>query len=588
MSSPSLITPLRAGAFAAFLATAAAGWHLGADPQAKDQPDAEAVPAGKTAARPERHGKSGPPEHVRERMASIRGAATPDARMRATIDLASNLPIDELAEWLKHSWFDTGGGFDLTLFHKIAMERWQREDMEGFIAWSEKNNPGSAYQTINTWAKDDPERALAFFRTHPNPQMEMQALRSIAQTRPDLALSHFREMVADGGTKLNPNNGIDLSFINQLAKQKPAELEGMLDSMPSFWRASVESALVGQKLATSFSDELKNLIDRPDGWKLFQRSARNVEKIDEKLIEALPDLPASWKSMIATNYHSFVNMESASKWLEVDMGAMGFTDEQAKRFQSMALQYTSYREPEKALQKMADIDLGEQERRNMVSNIFANLARKPEQAEKMMELLESDEERKIAQAAMDAQNTASNPMKVETPAQWLEQAGTITPQQSYQLLSTISSWDKNKVAEVTAGFRSMPEEQKAAIAKILSGSNYYSSDGLDPGLQGEAIRYLAGQPKEEPKEGQASPDPFQQQQDPKQLASIHAVKWSMKDPDAASAWVQSLPAGEARTWAQKNLAANWAKYDPDAAQQWIGSLPAKDRTEVQNYLNKAK
>jgi hypothetical protein len=66
----------------------------------------------------------------------------------------------------------------------------------------------------------------------------------------------------------------------------------------------------------------------------------------------------------------------------------------------------------------------------------------------------------------------------------------------------------------------------------------------------------------------------------------HAVQWLKNDPDAASAWVNRLPASEAKTWAQKNLAANWVKYDFEEAQRWIKALPANERKEVETFLKK--
>ena len=100
-----------------------------------------------------------------------------------------------------------------------------------------------------------------------------------------------------------------------------------------------------------------------------------------------------------------------------------------------------------------------------------------------------------------------------------------------------------------------------------------------PALAGEAIRYLA-----------AHPDAGNPSQSPavntSKLASNLAVAWSRRDPPAASAWVETLPAGETKSWARKNLAANWANYDPDATEQWISALPVDVRTELREYLKK--
>ena len=54
---------------------------------------------------------------------------------------------------------------------------------------------------------------------------------------------------------------------------------------------------------------------------------------------------------------------------------------------------------------------------------------------------------------------------------------------------------------------------------------------------------------------------------------------------AASQWVQSLPDGEARSWALKNVAFAWALYDPKEAGQWVDSLPAAARAEVGDFMH---
>jgi hypothetical protein len=68
-------------------------------------------------------------------------------------------------------------------------------------------------------------------------------------------------------------------------------------------------------------------------------------------------------------------------------------------------------------------------------------------------------------------------------------------------------------------------------------------------------------------------------------ASHFAVNWAKNDPAAASDWVQSLPAGDARQWAQKNLAANWAQVDPEATDRWLGTLSAAERTQVREFMS---
>lgn len=48
------------------------------------------------------------------------------------------------------------------------------------------------------------------------------------------------------------------------------------------------------------------------------------------------------------------------------------------------------------------------------------------------------------------------------------------------------------------------------------------------------------------------------------------------DKDAATNWVQRLPAGAAREGAETEIASEWARDDPAAAASWAANLPGED------------
>jgi hypothetical protein len=197
-------------------------------------------------------------------------------------------------------------------------------------------------------------------------------------------------------------------------------------------------------------------------------------------------------------------------------------------------------------------------------------------------MLDSDEEKRIARTYLPSNrssNSSGGSLKIETPTDWLEQVGSgdLKSGNSYQYLAMLREWDSDKIAELGTQFRSLPDEKKRQAAEVIVGNGGYSGH-LDPALVSDAIGFLVAQPAA-PKDGNRS-DSF----DPVKQASQFAVNWSKKDPDAASQWVQSLPAGDAKLWAQKNLAANWTQYDPEAVDQWIKTLPADSRGEVEKFI----
>jgi hypothetical protein len=517
---------MKAAAAAAFLVTAVLGWNLAERPAV---PEAAApAPAGvgsKASKRTERGtGRYGTPGHVREAMKRIREAGSTEARMRATIELAGSLPASEIGEWLDGRWFDTGDGFDLTLFNKILKQRWREEDPESLLLWAFKNGPETSRAILTDWAAHDPQRLIEFYRNHPNDAMELQSLSEMAKSDPALVIGRLQEMIARG----IPANasGYDQHLLSNLAAKSPAALEAALGSLPPAWQDKAELALVAERLKTSFDEEIRKLWERPDGWKLFEKSMRTtrIEDMGEKLLKGLADLPASWRSSLASNPSRFLNSNpaSAEKWLEADLEGGGFTAEQASTIRIQALQNMSYEKPEAVLSHLAGMEIADERRQSLIRNVFANAAREPAKVETLMGLLENEADREAAQGAVAALSLGGGGSvpEVRDPGDWLAKAGEIDPNSGsgYQFMSMLENWDRGKIADLAGQFRTMPDENKRKIATLLSG-NSFGMNELDPGLQGEAIRYLVANPAEK-----AAGDQGGREARDEQLASFHAVR----------------------------------------------------------------
>ncbi len=551
-----------------------AGWRLADEsPSSPDVKTVAAKPAEK-AARPTRtERRYGTPERAKQQLRAIQAAGSPQERMRATIALVNSLPVEELGRWLEQRWFETRGGFELTLFSKLAKERWEREDPEGYLRWSLKEGSGGASLLVS-WAENDPRRLLDFFKENPNDIQELQALARIAKSDPSLALARFREM-ATGLTQHSLSNHYGSELLQQLAREAPAMLEGELASLPDHLRFQAEAALSGERLKASFGDEIRKLWERPDGWKILQ--SIDVGDHADKLLEELAHLPASWKNRISSTAYRFTNGDNAAKWLEADLEGSGFSAEQARGIRGSAIQELGTRAPEDSLKAMRGMELEDHVRQNVIRNAFAS---NPDKVDALMALLDSEADREIARKIIESGNAAADrppAAKVETPAQWLEQAGSMSPNSgdSYQFLLMLRNWDQEKIAELSGGFQHLPDESKRQVADLLVKNPF--GIYMDDSLQGEAIRYLVSNPTDGADTGQAD-------REVTRSASVHAVRWAAKDPAAASQWTDSLPEGDVKMWARKNLAATWSQYDPGAASQWIDSLPAEARKEVNQFI----
>lgn len=568
----------RAGAALGFLAMAALGWKVADLPQAPSAvKEAPAADLAKPAKRPDRVARrGGAPEAVRQQVAGLRAISSSGDRMRATIELATTLPTSEIAAWLDGRWFDTGRGFDVTLFNKILKERWEKEDPEGLVLWGLKNNPSQASNTLAKWAETDPQRTLAFFKEHPNRDLEMQTLALVAKKNPAVALQALLDMPPGGASRNGMSGYYTGQLLQQLAEKAPDALERALESLPVSLQTTAEAALIGRKLKTSFTTEIEKLWARPDGWKIFETALRNAsDGMGDQILARLADMPAAWRASIASDAYSMIGESDPEKWCKLDLEGMGFTAEQAGQIHSMALTKFGYKNPEAALKLMAGMELSDGSRQNMIGNVFRNFRGGAEKAEALLALLGSEEDKKTATDAMARNSSVA--VKVETPDDWIEKVSATDPNSGgfYQDLLVLRRWDQQKINDLRSRFQSMPDERKQNIAMILVRNNGYA-DNIQP-LQADALRYLIANPVEQ-EDGRQRPMRINE------AASEFAVKWLQSDPTAAGDWVRSLPAGEARQWAQKNLAANLAQYDPEATEQWINSLPPDDRAPVRDFI----
>ncbi|MEO5713258.1 MAG: hypothetical protein ABIT37_07195 [Luteolibacter sp.] len=572
-------TAVRAGAVIGFLATAALGWKLaGQPPPPAVSREEKATKSQKRPTRAVR--RSDPPTAAQQRMAGIRAITSPVERMRATIEMANTMPVSEIEAWLEGRWFDTGGGFDLSLFNKILKERWSREDPEGLVLWNMKNG-GNANAILAEWAKNEPQRVIDFFKAHPNPQLQIDTLTALVKTNPSLALQGLQEMAATGSALGNQTEYYIDSLLQELTKSSPAALEAVLDSLPPAMKLKAESALIGQKLSVSFNKEFQKLLDRPDGLKIFQ-NLRGVKGLGDKLLENLATLPPAWRTSLASNFYNLIDDSNSKKWFSTDLAAAGFTPEEMKNIRSYALSRLGNRQPEEALKLMAGSSLGAEEKESVLGNIFGRLSDEPEKAAKLLALLTSPEDRQAAQKTIDSNGGNTRITQVEKPREWLEKVSSFTSRESIYLnpyLSMIKGWDQEKITELTTQFRAMPDDKKQQIAQVIAQAQVGNREVSNPTLQGEAIRYLLTNPVA-PAEGKET----NRTENPVRQTSQFAVGWAKSDPTAASAWVQTLPSGDAKLWAQKNLAANWNQYDPQATEQWLKTLSASERTEVQKFI----
>ncbi len=547
---------------------AALGWTLTAPTPGTTTPT-EANHSRMKRSRPARAPRSAAAETAARRMGALRAAVTPEARMLAAIELANSLSPSHFAAWRDHGWFDLRSGPELMVFEKILMDRWQREDPEGMLAWALDKDRSAAENLLKEWAAMEPQRLLDYFKAHPDLEAEMEMLAEIAKNSPDLALRRLCEMVQEGFSPkaLESVEGL----LAALAAKSMAELEVMLDSLQPSLKLRAEVALSKQRLAASFSDGIRTLWDRPDGWKIFSDSFSRSPEFTAKLIGELGNLPADWRASLAREGWNLIGGPSPSLWLDADFAKADFTSDEAAGIRRYAFQILASGNQTEALQRLAEMDFSTEYRGEMLKSIVSG--GDPEKLRPLVEQLANEGERQAALAILDHRTGPEENTKVAGPDDLLAKIGgsDFVESEAGHYFAQTQTWKPEDLASLSASFQMLSDGQKAKAADVISNGNL---DAVPSGLRGQAIRYLVENPQilaAAKKEGWNSTIA---------RSSDYAVTLSERDPVAAAAWVESLPQGEAKLWTSKNLIDNWSQYDPQAAAAWEKNLPPSDRAEI--------
>jgi hypothetical protein len=585
MKPPPFIVTFLPG-IAGFFGMAALGWHLAAPFSTAGKTSGKNP--GELAQHDYRKPRASPSSErsiVAAQVRVVRDAGSPVERMRAAVALANSVSPADFAAWAEGDRFNFRKGPELSVFRMILFERWIKEDPESLIPWAGKNNYGQAGRALIAFAKNEPQRLIDHYRSHPEDQGEMQILKEVAKDHPDLALQRLQEISAAGISTGAPRLARDL--LEQLAKKSPAELQAALATLSPELRKKAESALSGERMAASFSSEVHALWERPDGWEIFSDAIGNNSERAAGLIEDIANLPEGWRVGMAENPYSFVSGNSGRKWFDADLEAAGFSTSQAKDIRRAALEQLAGSDPEFALKNLSAPGVDQYVRANVISNVLRGAKGDGAQIEKLIGSMTSEEDKQTARDQLKLTELNAEKTAERKPQEWLQKLAAITnaADDPYSALSQIQNWDKTKFAELRDGFKDLPPEQQQNIARVVAAAGDFSQ--IDPGFAGDAIRSLVLNPPAVISEDNRH-NPNMKRDSPVMASSTYAVRLAESDPTAATTWINTLPDGAAKQWAYKNVAANWRQSDPAAVDDWVKTLPAATREQVTQHLKKQR
>lgn len=568
----------------AVIISAVLGWSL-AGRSAVAAQNTEAAEISPSSSNKQQHLKSKgvttPPERVTAQMASLRVASNPAERTRAILDLAQSIPVNEIAQWLNHDWFDLRSGYDYNLFMNILRERWANEDPYSYLTWASKNKPSDVEKIITKLADSEPEKLFNYLKsiTDDN-EFDYYAVRAIAKKNLPLALQFLTNIESK-----YPNSNSLSVYFTEFVKNSLKDLEANLDTLSPKLRKAAEVAILSKKIKDDPVNEINKLLNMPNGYALFEdasmHSSGNRDGIYDMFFAQFSELPNEWKKGLRNRFESLIySSKNKSQWFTLSAEALGVTEEERQKIFSRAISnyYTSDENLTKEkIQISNGIKMEDSDRKRMLKNIFVTFSKDSPKTSEYLALLKDDAERAQMEQYLMRDEASKNAIVQKSWLSSLDENSDL-----YQ----ITKLDSKQINDIVTEFKELPKESRNEKTKVILSSlkiwNFNSvTENTRPIIQ-QAIQEALNDPSLLMKQdNKIDTDKYY-------AIANYATMYAKEDSDAASAWMSSLPSGKEKSVIQNNFVANWMNDDPSAAKAWMENLPANEKKEVQAFLQKRK
>lgn len=519
-------------------------------------------------------GRGGVPAEVTQRLAEIRAGRTVEERLRATLQLAESLPIEDLEKWFTEGWFDGREDMQTYYFHRIALGRWLKADPEGLMDYCLRERSDHTYHSARAFAKQDPAAALAYASEIKNPEKRAQFLSSIGgalgEADPQLAFEAVNRLSEN--TEIIGNGSL-MEMIRGISVASPEFLRGKIDQLPAGLQMQARQYLTRALLKKNFAATVAELEKSPNGKRSFASAVENDAELVKEVARDPGSLPEGWFADAASQASYYLVRDDPKRWLNEDLAALGMNEEQAQNLRSQALNQLARKDPEALKALLAGQELTARERNSAVGAMTGLLSEDREKAEAWIATLTDPGEIAIAKSVLTHNQSDS---KETTPASLISDLLADGSRITWTQARAAETWSHEERAAAEKEFAALPDEQKAGVAQKLMTSDY---DQFPATIRAEAVRYLIENKQDETKPAGPQGNPLVQ------AAATQGARWAEDDPVAGRRWIESLPQGTERLWAAKNFAARWVDYEPTEARKWISGLPAEERAQVQKYLD---
>lgn len=550
----------------AFLLSAAAGWLLmpspAPAPTAPVDPDAGIV----AAPPPPSSGRALQREKIDAAMAPVRAAGTRWEAIRATLALARSLSPADRKAWLAGSWFKHSDPLLVQLFTDELGELIFEEDPHAFLA---SGNPD--YGLLRRFGRLDPEGLIAYANSTEDPKKKAILLHlgmeGLAEKDPAAAYKLLLEMPPPA--EVVPKMA---RLMAKAAQGDATKLLALAEQRGDRWRFFLRSAAAEAMIAKDPAAAIHWMSEQDDGGKLCTGVYSIMEMPPEMarakygwLADHLDQLPDGFAGKVNDSSSTgwpdpFLLKGHEEKWLVADFERLGLRGEALREMKLYALGSWGGRDPEAAVKLLMDpAFIAPADRRRIVGDWLRSISPPAELPAGVLAVLDEASLKEVAEKTAYYQKKQENPLRPVTAAGlFAKELASGTEKDDLSFLSY--QWSPTKTTDAIAYVQGRSDaEIRTMSIRIGSGHPQYAS------VVGEIHRQALLR---------KVPTPSLV----KDVAQV-AIHWGAYDPASASVWAGSLPAGEARSYAIRNIASRWHLADSKAAERWISSL--KDPAEVQ-------
>ena len=544
----------------------AGGWLLAGSGEPEGS-EAKKGHAGKSERKGERGwSMSHVPAGARAMTRRVTEGRTKKDRMRAAIELANSIPVDQIETWLDETWYDTEEGRVDMVYYDILYGRFLEAYPERFMKRCLRKEIDRMGEYMKLWTERDPGAASDFIRSLKD-KNQIQSLgddylEALGRSNPDLAL----ELISDWSRRFTNKYWLS-DAVAAIAKTNRAKLLESLDSWPYGLQNQARQQVGLSWLREDFNGGLQWLTGQRNGSQLFSQAMDNDPDLAGQLLNHLHELPSGWMDRaISSASYELVRSDPLS-WLEIDAEALGASESSVRRLRSAAISRIGSRREHRtrALALAAPGGgLDEKLRRNLVLALAGSWDRNDHAAVEPWLASLGDEE--IAQAGRESfersQTRSSHNSAIGSPSEVVAQMAS-EDSNTFSNFYRLRYWTASHTQEAREAFTNLSpaERDRAAQSMVTRGSSYVS-----PGLMGESLGHLlATEPVD-------SKNPEQERANLLRNLSEHASRWGRGDPHSAAEWAEGLAGREERELAARNVYRSWARYEPTEAQRWIDGL----------------